>query len=58
MKRTSAVVVRERLRDLGGQPPWVSSSPAMCAAVPRAMASASSGTCQRPTGTRARSARV
>ena len=41
-----------------GQPPWVSSSPAMCAAQPRATASASSGSCQCPTGISNRSQRV
>ena len=32
-----------------GHPPWVSSSPAMCAAQPSAVTVASSGTCQDPT---------
>ena len=41
-----------------GQPPCVSSSPAMCAAQPSATAIASIGTCQEPTGSLVRSAPV
>jgi len=41
-----------------GQPPCVSSSPAMCAAQPSAITTASIGMCQCQTGSRVRSAPV